>query len=417
MIALVDCNNFYVSCERLFNPSLENQPCIVASNNDGMAIARSNEVKALGIKMGTPIFMIQDLIKKHNIKIYSSNYTLYADVSSRVHNTLKQFTPNIEIYSIDECFLNFEGFHLIDFEKYIQDMRKFTIQATGIPVSVGVANTKTLAKLSNKIAKKNNGVLILKDDSDVKQALKDFDISDLWGIGRQYSKKLNGYGIKTALELRNCTDDFIKKHLSVVGLRLVKELRGEPCIGLEEVVPRKKGICTSRSFGKNVERYEELKEAVSTYAATVSGKLRKDNSCANLLTVFIHTNPFKEGIAQYSASKTVKLPVPTNNTTELIHHSLMALKIIFKNGYLYNKAGIIVTGIVPSDQIQTNMFDSTDREKLKKVDKVFDQLNKTWGRGTVRVASEGIVKKWSMKRGLLSPDYTSKWEDIITAKC
>lgn len=416
MIALVDCNNFYASCERLFNPKLIGVPIIVASNNDGCVIARSNETKLLGIKMGDPIHQIKDIIKKHNVKVYSSNYTLYGDMSDRVMNTLSQYCSDCEIYSIDECFLDF-SYQMNINDSYIRTMREDVIRSTGIPVSIGLASTKTLAKMANKLAKKYHGYLILDSEEKIQKALIDYPVEDIWGIGRQYTAKLKTFGITTALQLRNMDEEWAYKNLTVEGLRLVKELKGYRCRDLELTPTRKQGICTSRQFGKPTKSLSEIKEALSTYVTRLGEKLRQEKSCCNVLTVSVTTNVFNYNIEYYAASKAICLGVPCNNTPELIKYAMMALELIFKPGVLYNKVGVVATGLIPSNQVQTNLFDyNCDRDNTNKLMKVVDKINNTMARNTVMLASNGYQKNWNTKREFLSPAYTTNWKDIITAK-
>lgn len=415
MYALVDCNNFYVSCERIFQPQFEGTPVIVLSNNDGCVISRSNEAKALGIKMGEPAFKIEKFLFKHKVAVFSSNYALYGDMSDRVMKTLAEFVPNIEIYSIDEAFLDFSGQKYQNLCGLATKIRKTVRKWTGMPVSIGIAPTKTLAKVANHIAKKSkdkNGIYELNDDKIIEDALENFPIDDLWGIGRRYSKYLLRNGINTALQLRNTNDNWIKKNLSVMGLRLVKELRGIPCISLETVTPVKKGIRTARSFGKMITSIEPVKEAVATFAARCAEKLRKQRSCANVLSVFIETNRFKENELQYNNSKVMRFPVATNSTPELIHYAITGLKMIYKSGYKYKKAGVFVTGIVPDNQIQYGLFDTVN-SRYKKLMPVYDQLNKTMGRDVVRYAAQGFDRKWKLRQEKLSPCYTTRWDDIL----
>lgn len=411
MIALVDCRNFYASCERLFRPDLEGKPIVVLSNNDGCVIARSEESKALGIEMGDPYFQRKDFFIKNNVHCFSSNYELYGDLSERVQSILASFTPELEYYSIDECFLNLDGF--TDITEYGRRIKNQVYAWTGIPVGVGIGKTKSLAKVAQKLSKKNGGLFVIDTEEKRKTVLQNFPVADLWGIGRSYATFLHASNITTAWEFQTMPDEWVYKNMTVVGLRIAKELRGTPCIDLELVRPKKKGICSSKSFGKPINNLNELREAVSTYAARIGEKLRKEKTCANLITVFIHTNHYNKNQKQYSASKVIKLPVPSSITTELIHYALQGLALIYKDGYKYKKAGIIVDGLVPEEQIQTNIFDTVSRDKLKGVMSIVDRINLKHGRGTMQVASEGISKAWQMKRDILSPCYTTRWSDII----
>jgi DNA polymerase V len=418
LFALTDCNNFYASCERVFNPSLWGKPVVVLSNNDGCAVARSNEAKALGIKMGQPAFELVDLVKKHDVKVFSSNYALYGDMSARVMSILSTYTPNIEVYSIDEAFLDFSDFYSLDLDAYSRKMRSYVHQATGIPVSVGVAATKTLSKLANRLAKKSkkaDGVLILTDPRHIEAALKATEIGDVWGIGRQHTKRLQQKGVQTAYDFTRLPDEWVKKHMHITGLRTLKELKGTPCIELEETVPDKKGICTSRSFGKKVNSLDALKEAVSFYASNCAAKLRKQHSCANTLTVFIHTSPFADG-PQYYNGKTLTLPVASNSSLELIHYANLALGLIFKEGYEYKKAGVIVGEIVPDKQVQRHLFDTVNREKHMQLMKALDAVTRLHGRDALKAAVQGNGKRVKMNQEKLSPRYTTDMNQLLTIK-
>jgi DNA polymerase V len=418
MIALVDCNNFYASCERVFNPAIRDKPVIVLSNNDGCTIARSQESKNLGVKMGDPAFMLKDLIKKHNIQLFSSNYTLYGDMSRRVMQTLAGFTPNLEVYSIDESFMDVGHFYKKDLNSYAWKI-KYTVQEwTGIPVGIGVAKTKTLAKIANRIAKKSpkaKGVLVLQEQRHIEAALKRTEINDVWGIGRQHTKFLQKYGITTAYELAQQHDAWVKKHLTIVGLRMVKELRGEPCIELEEVAPKKQNICTSRSFGRPVTKLQELEEATATYASKCAYKLRKQASCASVVTVFVMTNRFAN-TAQYYNSRTIHVPNPINSDLHLIQYANMALRSIYEEGYSYKKCGVIVSDFVPEDSLQLDLFDVADTGKHKDLMKALDRLNSRYGMATVKAAAQGIVNSWTLKREKLSPCYTTRLSDVLVAR-
>ena len=418
LYALCDCNNFYASCERVFNPSLNGKPVVVLSNNDGCVIARSNEAKQMGIPMGEPFFRIRNLVENKQLYAFSSNYTLYGDMSNRVMQTLSQFTPNIEIYSIDESFLDLGSFYKKDLLSYSWEIKRTVFQWTGIPISLGVAPTKALSKIANKLAKKSkkaNGVLLLQHPDHIKKALEATKIGDVWGIGGQYGKFLNKHGIYTALDFATTSENWVRKHMTVVGHRLLKELRGESCLDLEEVAPPKKGICTSRGFGKRVTDYEEVKEATAAYAANCAKKLRKQKSCARVVTVFLATNSFSEQDKQYHASKTICLPVPTNSELELVHFAIMALKAIYKEGYCYKKSGVYVTEIVNENHVQLDLFDMVDREKQKSLMSVMDNLSAKFGKGKVKVATQGVDSSWQLRSEFKSPCYTTRLTDLQTA--
>ena len=414
MVALVDCNNFFVSCERVFNPSLEGRPVVVLSNNDGNAVARSQEVKDLGIKLGQPLFEFRELVDKHKIALFSSNYTLYGDMSNRVMQSLRTFTPHLEVYSIDEAFLDLSRMPY-ELEEYGSRIRQTTQRNTGIPVSVGIAPTKTLAKLANHIAKKHpqhkaKGFFIL-DSSNREKVLQEFPVGEIWGIGRAHAERLQKNGVETAYDFTQVPERWVKEHMSVVGLRLQKELLGQKCLSLELVQPAKKGMVTSRSFPKPVTAIGELQEAVSTHASRCAEKLRKQQSCANQVTVFINTSRFNEPARIYSNSLTLTLPAASGSTIKIVQYALQALKGIYRPGYDYKKAGVFVSGIVPDQQVQQSLFEPAENDSL--LMKTMDKLNARFGSGKVQVASAGTKKQWKLKRERLSPHYTTSLKDII----
>ncbi len=417
MFALCDCNNFYASCERVFKPAINNLPVVVLSNNDGCVIARSQEAKDVGIKMGVPSFEIKELVKQHNIQIFSSNYALYADMSSRVMTTISKFAPNYEIYSIDEIFLDFKGFEYKNLTEYCKTIRKTVKQNTKIPISIGIAPTKTLAKAANKIAKKLNkelGVLELSQTEDIKFHMSTYKVGDLWGIGRRYEKLLNEGGILTGLDLMNANDAWIKKNLSIQGLRMAYELRGLSCIPLEEISPDKKGMCVSRSFGNMVSELKVMEESVSTFANRVGQKLRRQKSNCTSLTVFIHTNQFRADLKQYYKTKHVQLPFPTNDSGELIKWAVFALRAIYIQGYQYKKSGIIINEITPEHSFQTSLFEPADNATKVKLNSVIDKINKSFGHNIVKYGIMGNGNDWKLRRNMLSPCYTTRLSDILT---
>lgn len=415
MYALIDCNSFYVSCERLFEPHLNNKPIVVLSNNDGCVISLSKEAKALGIKMGTPIYKCRSFIESRGGTIFSSNYALYGDLSSRVMNTLSTFAPEIEIYSIDEAFLNLKGIQepLKDYGWYI---KKMVEQHIGIPVSVGIAPTKTLAKGANNHAKRNSGVTILKTGEEIIKFLSEFDVSDIWGIGRQYTKLLKNYGINNALELTKKDDAWIKKKLTIVGLKTVYELRGRECLNLETDIPAKQTICSSRSFGKLITEKEELMEAISQYTTRAAHKLREQKCSASALTLFISTNPFKDE-PQYSNSATAVFNTAENFTPAFIKTGRSLLERIFKPGYKYKKAGIILADIIPDTSKQYDLFSSHENiEKQENISRVMDRINTRYGRNAVKVCTGGFNNDWKMRREYLSPSYTTDFNQLKVVK-
>jgi len=415
--ALVDCNNFFASCERVFRPDLKGKPVVVLSNNDGNIIARSNEAKALGIKMAEPYFKIESFLKKNGVAVFSSNYTLYGDMSHRVMSVLQHLEPEVEIYSIDEAFISLPEGKEFDLAKHGQNMRNTVRQWTGIPVSIGFAPTKTLAKLANRVAKKNpthQGVFDLTAHGNMDEILARIEVADVWGIGRQYTKKLNSQGIFTARDLKYANDNWIRKHLSVMGLRTVWELRGIPCIPIDDAPPAKKGIVTSKSFGRPVTSLEELQEAVATYVSRAAEKLRSQQSIANCLHVFLATNIFKPEKPQYSKSIMVMLLEPTSSTTVLIKYALKGLKELYRPGYDFQKAGVMLAEIMPASCRQRSLFDPirSDNDLMN----ALDRINRKWGANTVRYAVSGFKKSWTFRRDHLSRAYTTKWDQLPVVK-
>ena len=418
MYGLIDCNNFYASCERVFQPSLNGKAIVVLSNNDGCVIARSGEAKLLGIPMGEPAFKLKDLIETNQVAVFSSNYVLYGDMSHRVMTTIRKFVPEMEIYSIDEAFLLFNGFENINLNNLGSKLVQTVIKNTGIPVSLGVAPTKTLAKVANKFAKKYkayHGVCIIDSDEKREKALKLTQIGDIWGIGRSYSKKLQYYSVNTAWDFTQRSKAWVRQNMGVVGERIWLELRGTPCIETE--MPKsKKTICTSRSFGEKLTTIEPISEAVANFAASCGEKLRQQKSTANMIIVFIETNPFATNQAQYYNQVVLQLPVSTNDSTELIYFAEQGLKKIFKAGYKYKKAGVIVSEIVPERPFQGDLFDTRDRTKYNKVMEVMDKLNTSYGRQKVKIATQGFDRKWKLKNEQLSPCYSTNIKDILVVK-
>jgi len=414
MICLCDVNNAYSSFERIFDPNLEGKPLIVLSNNDGSVIARSAEVKVLGVKTGVKFFELKPLIKKHNIQVRSSNYALYADMSDRVMCTLMNFSPEQEIYSIDECFLNLQGF--TDLENYGHKIRNTMLHNIGVPISIGIAPTKTLAKLANKIAKKGTGVLLLDTEEKITAALKDFPVGDIWGIGWQYERKLIDAGITTALELSKQKESWILQNFTVQGLRLVRELKSIKCLDLELFPERKKGMCCTRSFGKRIAEYSELLEAVSSYAAILSSKLRKEKVFATQISVLIQTDFHRKDLKQYNGYKTIVFAEPTNDTREIIQYARKGLDLIYKKGFEYKRAGVMAMNLTDNTAFQSSIFENIDRNKSKPLLDIYDTLNSKYGRGTLQFASEGLDKKWKAKTDYISKKYTTNWNDILKAK-
>ena len=419
MYALVDCNNFYVSCERLFNPKLEGKPVIVLSNNDGCAVSRSDEAKALGIEMATPAFMAREIIKKNNVAVFSSNYTLYGDISDRVMKTLGNFVPRLEIYSIDEAFLDMHDLDYTDLLELGLKIKKTVKQNVGIPVCVGIAPTKTLAKMANRYAKKyrkNIGVHWAANDHLIKEMLETTDIGDIWGIGRQYARFLKRNGFNSALDFISAPEEWVRKNMTVVGQRLFNELKGIPAIEWEFETPRKKNICTSKSFGKLQTGKEKIAEAVSNYAANCALKLRNQNSCCRSINVFLQTNLHRTQDKQYSRSITIDLPTPTNFTGEIIKYATKGFDIIFKEGYNYLKCGVMALEIVPDEKIQASLFDKCNRKKNKIVMEAMDKINQCLGKEIVRMSVQGFEKRYRLKTDYLSFHYTTDINQILKVK-
>ena len=402
-LALVDCNSFYVSCERLFNPRIRRKPVVVLSNNDGCIISRSNEAKALGIKMGEPYFKAKDIIVKNKVEVFSSNYSLYGDLSRRVMRTLKRFNSEIEVYSIDEAFIDLSNFPDNEVEEVGKEIRKTVLQWTGIPTSIGIAKTKTLSKIANHIAKKKKSVvtnLIGIDNLD--PILEKVEINDIWGVGKQLTKFYQKNGIYNAKQLKNKSNTWIKKSSNVLGSRTAMELRGIPCINLETTQTKRKSCVVSRSFGKRIEKFQELKEAVANYCLNASEKIRSESLVTKAITVFVRTSPFQRNFGYYSNAKTVDFPIETNNSIEIVKTAVSILENIFKNGYQYQKAGVMLTGL-RNDDGRKNLFSSEKDEKINSLMRSIDNTNYRYGRSTLSLASAGIQKKWNMKR-----QYSSK---------
>jgi DNA polymerase V len=417
--ALVDVNNFYVSCERVFNPRLRGVPVVVLSNNDGCVVARSEEAKTLGIAMGQPFFEIQQLVQKNGLQVYSSNYALYGDMSARVMNLLRQFAPEVEIYSIDEAFLDFTGMEHFDLYARALEIRETILRCVGLPVCVGVAPTKVLAKIANRLAKKDkqgNGVRVLSGDcSDV---LKSVETGDIWGIGYQYAALLQRNGLKTAFDLAHASDAWVRKHLSVTGLRIKKELLGQPCIGTETEVPARKSIGTTRSFRQPVASEAALQALVADFAARCGEKLRRQNGEASILTLFLQTNRFATDRPQYSALFNVSFAAPTSSTLPMVHAARYALKRIFRTGYEYKRAGILLSGITPpGNGPQLAMFDPVDRNKHGQLMMVFDALNVRYGRNTIKTGAQSTGRQARLtSQCKLSARFTTVWEEMLRIK-
>lgn len=422
MFALVDVNNFYVSCERVFNPKLEGVPVVVLSNNDGCAVSRSNEVKALGVRMAVPWYQMREMAKVHGIVALSSNYALYGDMSDRVVRILNEYSPSIEVYSIDESFLQLDGLGGMwpSFTDLGQHMRGRVRMWTGLPVCVGIAASKTLAKLSNHLAKKNpefNGVCDLNalSENDIDSYLSNLDVRDVWGVGRRLAIQLISLGIETVQDLRKANPKRIRDRFGVIMERTVNELQGMSCLELEEVAPVRKQIISSRSFGEMVTTINALNEAVSTYISTAAEKLRSEGSVCNVVNVYIETNRFKDEDKRYNNSITIPLTEATADTRRLIAAAQFGLKRIYRPGYYYKKAGVVLMEIQPATMRQQQLFRDEDPRSAKLM-LAMDALNGVYGRNTVSLASSGIEQRWTAKFDTRTPRYTTDWSDLPTAK-
>lgn len=415
MYALIDCNNFYASCERVFRPELRGKPIVVLSNNDGCVIARSNEAKDLGVPMGALAFEFESLFIEKQIHVFSANFALYGDLSNRVMSILQEYTPEIEIYSIDEAFLKLDGFKYVDLQIYGQEIRERVFTGTGIPISIGIAPTKALSKVANRIAKKfpeqTNACHIIDSDEKRVKALKWLKIGDVWGIGRQHEKSLIRIGVNTAYDLTQMNDSWVQQNLSIVGLRLKKDLLGIPSIQMDDVKP-KKNIATTRSFERNLTELTDIKERITTFAVSCAEKLRKQQSECNTIMVFIHTNFHRKDLSQYSKNIVIKLPFPTNSSIELAKFATDGLEKIFKDGYRYKKAGVIIMNFTPEQEKQLSFFENSN-EKHKGLMKIIDKINTSFGQQKIKLASQDMKRVWKMKQEKLSRRYTTRIDEIL----
>ncbi len=421
LFALVDCNNFYVSCERVFDPSLARKPVIVLSNNDGCVVSRSPEVKALGIAMGVPLFKIRSLIAQHGIAVFSSNYSLYGDMSRRVMQSLEEFVPALEVYSIDEAFLDLSGLQGTapgGLEGYCAHIRAKVLQWTGIPVSIGIGSTKTLAKVANRLAKRSpDGVASLISPDVCEATLERMPVEDVWGVGRKLAKRLRSRGIGTAQQLRDSAPEVTRQIASVTLARTVMELRGLSCLPLELAPMPKQSIVVSRSFGYPVTDPAELRQAAATYAGRVARKLRQSGQAAGQLTAYLTTNRFVETDPQYSNSTSVTLSVPSNDGRVLVKHACAMVESMFLPGYRYKKVGILAADLTSARRVQGNLFDTQDeaeRNKAERLMQAMDRLNGRWGKGTVKLGAEGLEQPWQMRSERRSPRYTTSWDELMT---
>lgn len=422
MYAVVDCNNFFASCERVFRPDLKNKPVVVLSNNDGCIVSRSAEVKALGVKMAVPYFEVRSILEQHKVSVFSSNYILYGDFSSRVMDTLANFVDredDLEVYSIDEAFLNLAplmAYH--DLEKYCAEIKATTERWTGIPVSIGIAPTKTLSKVANEVAKKYkgyNGIFYLDTPARTEKVLEATPVGHVWGIGYRLAYKLSEYGITNALRLRDADAGWIKKKFGITVLRTMRELAGTPCFFEGSVPDVRKHIASTRSFGKSVTEFEELREAIATYVSWAAVKLRKQKSAARGLYVFIRTSKNQDRPQQHEGTFR-ELPVSTDSTPELIHFATEMLRGLYHEGYTYKKAGVMLSHISPRNEVQLNAFDKIDREKSGTLMNILDRVNRRDGEGMLKFAATGLTQNWMMRSGMRSPQYTTQWKDLLLVK-
>ena len=415
-LALVDCNNFYVSCERLFRPDLARVPMVVLSNNDGCVVSRSSEAKAIGIKMGQPWFECQQLAEKHGVLAMSSNYALYADLSNRVMKILGEFSPRHEVYSIDECFVDLTGLPQLRDTSYA--MRERVMRWSGIPVCVGIGPTKTLAKLANHVAKqhpRSRGVFNYNALTEAQKArlLRSLSVDEVWGVGRKLSPRLAAHGIQTALDLQQAHVPTLRAEFGVVMEKVQRELQEIPCVDLQEVQPDRQQIVSSRSFGHMVTELPVLQDAISTFVANACVKLRAQNSQASMIQVFVLTNRFRQDLPQYSPSLAVPLPYPTHDTLEIHRWAALLCERMFKSGYQYKKAGIVLSGISPMTHQQGDLLmPARVKPAQDKLMQALDALNHRFGRGTVKVSTQGAYTQWQMRQERKSPDYTTHWGEL-----
>lgn len=416
IFGLVDCNAFYVSCERVFNARLVGKPVVVLSNNDGCVVARSDEAKALGITMGAPLFKVQDIVDRHGVEVFSSNYTLYGDMSHRVISTLEEFTPDVEVYSIDEAFMNLAGVKEKHFDELGRRVKEKVWRWTGIPVSVGIAETKTLAKLANRLAKHSTearGVLDIAASSHRESILEGTPVEDIWGVGRQYAKLLNARGIENALQFARADRRWVRRAMTVVGARIHAELNGISCLPLEAAPRPRKSLTCSRSFGELISTLEEMKEAVALYMTKAAERLRKEQLAASVVTVFIKTSRFNPEEERYSNAATHELLYPTDSTEEFLSVALRATESLFRAGFRYKKAGVMLNGMKPSDHLTRRMFHQDSWERSRRVSQAMDEINRRYGRHTIRYGSVKTDGKWGMKAAHKSPRYTTNIGELM----
>lgn len=416
MFALIDCNNFYASCERVFQPNLIDKPIVVLSNNDGCVIARSNEAKSLGIPMGAPAFKYKKKFEDNKVEVFSSNFKLYGDMSNRVMSIISRFVPNVEIYSIDEAFLKFEGFSEDVIDQKCREIIETVMKWTGIPVSIGLAKTKSLAKVANRIAKKysseTNSFYSINNNSKHIKALKNISVKDIWGIGFQNEKKLLKIDVKSGFDFIRLPDEWVKKNMSIIGLKLKKELEGIPTLDIVEENNNKKSITTTRSFEAEISSLDDLIERITTFAVVSSKKLRIQNSECNMISVYIRSNPFKKDNDKYHFSLTGTLPFSTNSSIEISKFAIKLLKKIYHKGKSYKKAGIILMGVTPESTHQVSFFEKNTK-KHKKLMESIDNIDNKYGLYKIRLASQDQKRIWKMNRQNLSRNYTTNIEEVL----
>ena len=419
MFALIDCNNFYASCERVFQPHLNGKPVVILSNNDGCVIARSNEAKSLGIPMGAPAFKYKELFQKNRVHVFSSNFTLYGDISNRVMSIISRYVPDVEVYSIDEAFIKFNGFSEDETNKKCKKIIETILKWTGIPVSIGLAPTKSLAKVANRIAKKysnkTDGFYSINTNEKRVKALKNISAGDIWGIGFQNEKKLFKVNVKSGIDFVNLPDQWVKKNMSILGLKLKKELEGIPTLNIEEGKIDKKSIATTRSFESEISSLNDLIERITTFSVVASKKLRRQNSECNMISVFIRSNPFKQNDDKYHFSLTGSLPFSTNSSIEISKFAVKLLNKIYSKNKSYKKAGIILMGLSPQSSHQFSLFDQ-NIDKQKKLMRSIDNIDNKYGLYKVRLASQDQKRIWKMKRQKLSRNYTTEIDEVLIVK-
>jgi len=414
MYCLVDCNSFYASCEKVFRPDLKTSPVVVLSNNDGCVIARSAEAKAKGVAMGELYHTNKERYRKLGVQVFSSNYEFYGDMSSRVMETLANFTPNLEVYSIDEAFLDLFDFYKLDLQDYARDIKITVERWTGLPVSLGLAPTKTLSKIANRFAKKiaaNKGVFILDTDQKIEEALKQTGITDVWGIGRQHGRRLQGIGVRTAWDFTRLSHSWVRQNMAVVGERTWRELRGQACLDLELEKQAHKNIGNAKSFPKNLKTYSEIQQKLSTYAGYSVAKLHEENQAAKKIMLWLCTNPHRSDLPQYTQNVVLKFGQATNDVFTINKYIKKGLRLIYRNGFEYKKAGIFLTDLVPADQVQLSLIQETNQLAKGKATAAMMAINNKFGRHTVTVGTQKD-KEYKLRQGHRSPRFTTRFEEL-----